>query len=270
MFPKTLNASGKEVTDGPIFITLDFLRRRENGEMITLPSQLPSPLPDKSDIASRQLLRDLSDRIREYYGPRTMHVLHLFTSLMKAIHFHRLLTFEHFVSITNVSGPPNIGKTFACAIMLKIMGASQMMLSRCTASAMIDAAHVFKNCLIVWDDPRDCSASQLSAIVHEAFQGQNTATVTRGIRKYNSTIVIGTQDHLLGMPHNAMNTATFSRLSHIDMSTGDTYAPSSDAESRLQSMMPAIECLCVSTGNPSYKSKTTPSTQTSHRSTVAA
>ena len=127
---------------------------------------------------------------------------------------------KDFVPVANIFGPANTGKTLACAIALQIMQSPELMLSRCTASSMIDTANMMKNMLIVWDDPRDCTASQLSAIVHEAFNGLANCTISRGTRHYNSSLIIGTQQRCLGMPYNAVNVATFSRLSHISMEDG--------------------------------------------------
>ena len=149
-----------------------------------------------------------------------MHVVHLLTSVLKAIHYDTIMKHEHFVPVANIFGPANTGKTLACAIALQIMQSPELMLSRCTASSMIDTANMMKNMLIVWDDPRDCTASQLSAIVHEAFNGLANCTISRGTRHYNSSLIIGTQQRCLGMPYNAVNVATFSRLSHISMEDG--------------------------------------------------
>ena len=139
--------------------------------------------------------------------------------------------------MANASGLPN-GQDAGCAIALDA-GAPGLMLSRCTPSAMIDKAHVFKNMLIVWDDPRDCSQAQLSTIVHEAFHGHATSTVSRGNRQYNSTLIIGTQEHMLGMPYNANNLATFSRLSHVDMGNVEAeWEPDTQSEASLQARLP--------------------------------
>ena len=237
IFPSVcLSTNGQILKQPPGFLAVEFLRRRENGELMTLPSKLPAPT--KGLTHATHHLTHLSQRMREYFGPRFVHVVHLFTSLLKAIHFDVLLRHEHSVSITNLSGPPNIGKTFACAILLSMMDAPDMILSRCTPSAMIDAAHVCKNCLIVWDDPRDCTVGQLSSIVHEAFHGHATSTVSRGVRRYHSALVVGTQEHLLGMPLSSVNVATFSRLTHIDMRCADEFTPTNQAETYLQQCMP--------------------------------
>ena len=197
---------------------------------------LPRPMSEKNSLVT------LSRRMRKYYGPRLMHAVHLLTSVLKAIHFDTLLQHEHFVSIANISGPSNVGKTFACAIALSMLNAPGLMMSRCTPSAMIDAAHVFKNLLIVWDDPRDCSHAQLSSIVHEAFHGHANTTVSRGVRRYNSSLIIGTQEHMLGMPYNANNVATFSRMSHINMdNVSSEWEADATAEAGLQACLPNVD-----------------------------
>lgn len=232
-----LDKNGRKLSHRPVFVSAEFLQKRSNGEVIPLPSNFPLPRP----VSSRgNSLTTLSRHMRAYYGPRLPHALHLLTSVLKAIHYDVLLKTEHFVSVANISGPPNIGKTFVCAIALSMMNAPGLMMSRCTPSAMIDAAHVFKNMLIVWDDPRDCSHTQLSSIVHEAFHGHATTTVSRGVRRYNSSLIIGTQEHMLGMPYNANNVATFSRMSHINMSNTDcSWETDTQSEASLQKCMPA-------------------------------
>ena len=235
-----LGEKGQKVLQRPVFVSSELLQKRQNGEMVPLPSKIPHPLPYASNTP--RMLEKLSQHMRDYYGPRFLCALHLLTSVVKAIHFDTLLKKEHFVSIANISGPANVGKSFACAIALSMMGAESLMMSRCTPSAMIDAAHVFKNMLIVWDDPRDCSANQLSSIVHEAFHGHSTTSISRGNRRYNSSLIIGTQEHLLGMPYNTINLATFSRLSHVDMSLNDAAAEEFQAdlqaEENIQKLLP--------------------------------
>ena len=181
---------------------------------------MSTPLLADADKGKKRLAT-LSERIRLAYGSKFMHVVHLLTSVLKAIHYDMIMKHEHFVPVANIFGPANTGKTLACAIALQIMQSPELMLSRCTASSMIDTANMMKNMLIVWDDPRDCTASQLSAIVHEAFNGLANCTISRGTRHYNSSLIIGTQQRCLGMPYNAVNVATFSRLSHISMEDGD-------------------------------------------------
>ena len=71
-------------------------------------------------------------------------------------------------------------------------------------------------------DPRNTSPGQLSSVVNEVFNGVASSTITKGRRHYkNSTLIIGTQECLLGMETNNVNMATFSRLSHIDFNVGE-------------------------------------------------
>ena len=237
-FPEVImSEDGEKIKKRPVFVSTDLLQKRNNGDVISLPTQIPRPLPFSAS-SSPKLLATLAHNMRAYYGPRFLYAVHLLTSALKAVHFDTLLAKEHFVSITNISGPANVGKSFACAIALSMLGATGLMMSRCTPSAMIDAAYVYKNMLIVWDDPRDCSLNQLSAIVHEAFHGHSTTTVSRGVRRYNSSLVIGTQEHMLGMPYNSTNLATFSRISHIDMRiVNDDFQPDVRAEENIQRLM---------------------------------
>lgn len=236
-----LDEKGKKKQDAPMFVCLDILKRRENGDTFTLPAQIPTPVAFHSRDEMYRKLKQLSNCIRKTYGPRFMQVAHLLTSVLKAIHFDTIMHEQHFVPISNISGPANVGKTLACAIALEMMESKAFMMSRCTPSAMIDVAHVFKNMLIVWDDPRDCSAAQLSSIVHEAFNGLANCTISRGTRQYNSALIIGTQEANLGMCYNAVNCATFSRLSHINMNIGTEWTLESGAETRLQEVMHSLE-----------------------------
>lgn len=211
--------------------------RSRDEKSISIP-EIPRPFPmDACDESHLQLQR-LGKSILAVYGEkRLVRVLHLCSSALKAIHFDNILRTYHFVPVTNISGPANCGKTLASAIALHLMESPTLMMSRATPSAMIDAADTFQNMLIVWDDPRDCNSSQMSSIVHEAFNALPTSLVTRGMRRYNSTLIIGTQERNLGMPYNAVNVATFSRLSHVDMELEEDVAFASEHEAELQAIM---------------------------------
>lgn len=217
----------------------------------TLPTPHIRPHKDLHNI-----LGHLSVSIREVYPHSYMHVVHLLTAVLKAVHFDSILSEEHFVPVTNISGPANVGKTLACAIALSMMESPSLMLSRCTSSSMLDAADTFHNLLIVWDDPRDTSATQMSSIVHEAFNGIASSTVCKGIRRYNSNLIIGTQKALLGMPINDVNVATFSRLSHIVMDLPHDTLFNSTAEPMLQKYMTQLKgSLAYLIQNTSYNKK---------------
>lgn len=201
------------IGETPVFFEETLIR----SSGVALPA-LPRPLLMDSLEKTRLSVHKLGNAMAAVYGTeRLTRVLHLCSSVMKAIQFDNLMGSYNFVPVTNISGPANCGKTLGCAIVLSMLECPSLMMSRCTPSAMIDAADTFKNLAIVWDDPRDCTHSQMSSIVHEAFNGVATSLITRGLRRYNSLLIVGTQDRNLGMPQTAMNTASFSRLSHIDM-----------------------------------------------------
>ena len=217
----------------------------------TFPTPHTRPHKDFHNILSH-----LSMSIRKVYPHSYMHVVHLLTAVLKAVHFDSILSVEHFVPVTNISGPANVGKTLACAIALRMMESPSLMMSRCTSSSMLDAADTFHNLLIAWDDPRDTSAAQMSSIVHEAFNGIASSTVCKGIRRYNSNLIIGTQKELLGMPINDVNVATFSRLSHIVMDLPHDRLFNSTAEPMLQKNMAQLRgSLAYLIENTSYNKK---------------
>lgn len=237
VFPEIiLSEKGVCVQTNKIFVHRESLSRRENGDKISLPKQFPYPHSN-----STKYYQKLGKHLQAYYGPRTPHAIHILSSALKALNRDILIESEHQVSIMNVSGPPNIGKTFACAIALQLLNSKELMISKCTASAILDLTDMFHNMLIVWDDPRDTSSSQLCSIVHEAFHGHTSSTVSKGNRSYNSNIIIGTQQKLLGVPIVYENTPTFSRLSHVDMDIHTTFTPSREDEQKLQKAVACIQ-----------------------------
>jgi len=235
VFPNSvLTAKGREMDNSVLALALDHLRK----EFV-----MPQPLPT-IHMTSQQRTHDqlvhLSKCLQHVYIGSSAHVLHILASVLKAIHFDTLMEKEKFVSILNVSGPANVGKTLACAIALKLMESPGLMLSRCTMSSMLDYAHVFKNMLIVWDDPRNVSHGQLSSIVHEAFNGIASGTITKGRRQYNSALVIGTQQPMLGMEYTDNNVATFTRLSHVHFKTNADSKFNFEREKDLQNSLNQI------------------------------
>lgn len=237
VFPRIiLSEKGTRVDTNHIFVHNESLTRRDNGDKVSLPKQLPFPY-----LNSTKYYHKLGNYLQAYYGPRTPHAIHILSSALKALNRDILIESEHQVAIMNVSGPPNIGKTFACAIALQLLNSKELMISKCTASAILDFTDMFHNMLIVWDDPRDTSASQLCSIVHEAFHGHTSSTVSKGNRSYNSNIIIGTQQKLLGIPIVHENTPTFSRLSHVDMDIDTTFTPSREDEQKLQKIVAGIQ-----------------------------
>lgn len=236
VFPnKTLEKNGS-VSDTSIIVSRDSMSKNSLGEKFVLPHRLPIFVPCDKNAPS--VLKKLGKLMRDYYGPRHMHALHLLSSIFKAIHRTELMNVYNQVAVTNISGPANVGKTFACAIALKMMTMSDfLMLSRCTPSAMLDTCHVFKDMLVCWDDPRDATHAQLSSIVHESFHGYTSATISKGNRAYHSSLIIGTQERLFGMPSTECNRATFSRVSHVDMTIDDDHKVDQDTEMELKKHM---------------------------------
>ena len=220
-----------------IFLSLDGLKGRKSHDSFTLPSEMPCPVPIRSLSISCSRLVELSRCMKAYYGPRFMQAFHVLSSVLKAVLFDVLLSLEHGVSILNLSGPPNIGKTFSCCIALSVLSCESLLLSRCTMSSMLDFAHVFKNMLVVFDDPRDISDSQMSSIVHEAYNGHSSSTISKGVRRYNSALTIGTQDRCLNLSNIHENVPTFSRLSHVDMNLRTDYVASQSSERALKKTM---------------------------------
>jgi len=72
----------------------------------------------------------------------------------------------------------------------------------------------------------------MESIVHEAFHGYASSTITHGNRRYKSTLLIGTQKPNLGFQ---IDKATSSRLSHVQMPTGHL---DGDGEETLKRLMP--------------------------------
>lgn len=218
----------------------------DNG-LTSLMVDAQSPYSVRSSLSGKcvgkSTILKLGDMTRKYFKSRSIHALHVYSTVLKAILKTQIMEKEHMLPITNLSGPPNIGKTFASAIALRMLGSDTMMLSRATPSALLDVCDHHVNMLVVWDDPRDATEKQMCSIVHEAFHGFPNTTVTKGLRKYNSSIIIGTQRALLGLPELAIHTPTFSRLAHIDMNieTEESYKDASFSADNLAKCMEGLE-----------------------------
>jgi hypothetical protein len=216
-FPsRCISYNGKYVNQSQIFVTESSIGIRSNGEKMIVPANLPDPNPISDKQKTLTILKEFGGKLKNFYGPRICHAIHVLGCILKSLNRDELLKHEHQVSIMNISGIANVGKTLISSMALRMMGAPSLMLSRCTSSAMLDYADMFKNMLIVWDDPRDACDSQLCSIVHEAFHGNSVSSISKGNRSYNSTIIIGTQNKLLGLTQTHLNLPTFSRLSHVD------------------------------------------------------
>lgn len=195
---------------------------------------------------SRTVLRDLLLSVRDCYGKSAMHAMHALTMSWKALHRQKILQSEHQMAIANITGPPNIGKSLISSVAAALIGCSDLVLSKATQSSMLDHAHFTRSLLVVWDDPRDMNAKAMEAIVHEAFHGLASTTIKHGMRRYNSSLLVGTQHSNLGIK--SLDQATKSRISHISMQGCDQLT---DAVKSLQKLMPrashAFTCLqCAS------------------------
>ena len=129
-----------------------------------------------------------------------------------AVHRSEILSAEKQLSIVNISAPPNVGKTLLCNLVCKMLSCECLILSRTTPSSMLNYANAFRDLMVVWDDPRDLTQGVLESIVHEAFHASSSTTNAHGERRYNSSLVIGTQVVNMGMP---LTAATCSRMSYI-------------------------------------------------------
>lgn len=238
-----LDSKGMKIVDTPLRVN------------VSLPYSCVSSLSHGLRV-NKTFIKRLGDCTRKYFKSRSVHALHVYSTTLKAILKHRIEMCEHMMSVTNISGPANIGKTFACCIALRMMGADNLMLSRVTPSSLLDVCDHHCNMLCVWDDPRDATHKQLASIVHEAFHGFPNTTVSKGVRKYNSTIIIGTQHSLLGLQNLPMHTPTFSRLAHIDMTTSEFKIDSTAAE-QLASCMEGLEGIFPLLLNIDYNKKVT-------------
>ena len=223
-----VDEAGKHVIEGKTYWVFSNVVLDATGEIVEDPCVRVNPDLEKntfyfstmskmSSFKTDRFLANVGAQIREYFGPRQIHALHVLSSALKACLRDEILERESILPISNISGPPNIGKTLASCMALKMLNSDQTILSHATPSALLDMCHNHRSMLMVWDDPRDTNIRSLSTIVHEAFHGHPNSTMSRGVRMYNSTIMIGTQQRFAGLPVHTDNVPTISRLVHIDM-----------------------------------------------------
>lgn len=214
--------------------------------------RVPPPLVDVSLSASRRALCDAVRLVSLCYGEARMHAIHVMSVVWKAIHRSEILAQEKQISVCNVSGPPDVGKSLIGAVSASLLGCSSLMASRSTQSAMLDMAHCAKNLLVVWDDPRDVSRSLAESIVHEAFHGLPSSTIRHGQRQYNSCLLVGTQRGNFGFPD--LDPATCSRISHVEMQQrGEPL--NREAEEALKSFLPSASRSFLSLLRCGYEAK---------------
>lgn len=238
---RAVRSNGEE--EGRVF----FVRSASgSGAAVANPPRVAFPaLPP---AAARARMAAFSAASNAYFRERRVHALHVYAQALKATLMDQVMEAEHQVAVPNLSGPPNVGKSFASSIALALLGAEGLMLSRCTPSALIEVANGIRNSLVVWDDPRDATQAQLATIVHEAFHGHCNTTLCRGSRRYHSLVLIGTQSRLLNMKDSPANLATFSRLAHIDMEIDPAHGaasplPTRGEEAALQDCLPGLSSL---------------------------
>lgn len=207
-------------------------------------TSLLKPFPDSVSTKYKDLLHALGKATECFYGPRKIHALHVYSNALKSIVKDSIIESRNGMHVANLSGPPNIGKTFACVLATKMIHCDSLILSNTTASALLDQCHMNKSLLVTWDDPRDVSMSTMSTIIHEAFNGYSSSTLSKGTRNYNSCLIIGTQTRFLGLEtvlH--QHSPTLSRLSHIDMNYQTDVKPMLGSEKKLQALMSDLPSL---------------------------
>ena len=149
------------------------------------------------------VLRELGKSVAAYYGPRKMHAVHVLATAARAVHRSTVMNSENQFAVANLSGPVNIGKTFACAVALRMLGSDGLILSKCTPASMSNIIDSFNDMMVVWDDPRDTNRSQITSIIHEAFHGYASSCISRGVRRYNSALLIACwRSVIIGYIHN--------------------------------------------------------------------
>lgn len=187
------------------------------------------------------LMQRFISAIYGYYGARAPHAIHVLASMAKAVHRDVILTHEDGVSITNLSGPANVGKTFISVLAQCMLGCEQLVLRQCSASALLDVASSVRGMSVVWEEPRGVTPPQMCALVHEAYHPPAACTVPPSARRANSSLLIGTQTPLLGLSHTDHHLSTFTRLSHVHMTLeGTHYDPSPEMEDALKNLMPEL------------------------------
>ena len=100
---------------------------------------LSTSIPPKccTGSISRQRLKKLGEMTMSFYQGRAIHALHVYSTALKSVLKDEIMNDEHMMPITNSSGPPNVGKTFASAIALRMRATDDLMLSRVTPSSLL-------------------------------------------------------------------------------------------------------------------------------------
>jgi len=225
VFPEAVfDSCGRRIADPDVFVTRDSLQQKRAGAQggassAALPSVIRSPPMHTSEDASLRALQKVIRSLRTHFASNFPQALHMVARAWIAVHRSEVLDVEKQLSIVNISGPPNVGKTLLCNLVCKMLSCECLILSRTTPSSMLNYANAFHDLMVVWDDPRDLTQAVLESIVHEAFHASSTTTNAHGERRYNSSLVIGTQTTNMGMP---LTAATCSRISYVRFEKTDT------------------------------------------------
>jgi len=225
VFPEAVfDVCGRRIADPDVFVTRDSLQQKRagahgGGASAALPSIIRSPPVHTSEDASLRALQKVIRSLRTHFASNFPQALHMVARAWIAVHRSEILDVEKQLSIVNISGPPNVGKTLLCNLVCKMLSCECLILSRTTPSSMLNYANAFHDLMVVWDDPRDLTQAVLESIVHEAFHASSTTTNAHGERRYNSSLVIGTQTTNMGMP---LTAATCSRISYVRFEKTDT------------------------------------------------
>lgn len=204
----TLSSTCQICNEGKVFVTRESLMT--NGSNI--PLNITYPPIDVELSQSRASFVTVLNCVKEYFNRNFTRALHVVALGFLALNRQTIMKEEKQMAIANVSGIPNIGKTMLSNLVCQILNCDYLIMSRCSLSAVNSLSSSFSNLLIIWDDPRDLSASQAESLVHEFFHGLASTTQAYGNRFFRSSLLIGTQSPNLG--HN-LSSATKSRISNI-------------------------------------------------------
>ena len=215
------DASGARVADPRYFVT-DTSLRHGASSAVTLPSRIPLPLVDTTLSESRRALRAVLQFVRAHFGDHRTAAVHVLSRAWLAAHRSRIMETEKQLSVLNVHGPPNVGKSFLCALACSLLSCDNLIVSNTTWSSIVDLTNTFRDLLVVWDDPRSLSAQLVENIVHESFHGMSLTSHARGVRHHNASLVLGTQRSLYERAN--LTVATKSRLATVEIAGSTLHA----------------------------------------------
>jgi hypothetical protein len=207
----TMSSNCEKLSSAPVFVTRDSLL--SNGSNI--PLKIRAPPCDIKYSESRAAFERVMRYVKEYYNVNFWKALQVIGFGFLSLNRREILKTEKQMHVLNISGLPNVGKTMISSIVCEMLSCDHLMMSKCSVSAINSLSSSFSDMLLVWDDPRDLSASQAETLIHEFFHGHASTTQLHGNRYFRSSLLIGTQHPNLG--HN-LSSATKSRMSHVHFS----------------------------------------------------